>query len=174
LRELACVVLETATAEARQTYGWPGGNGRWETEIGDIVKFWLATVQMRFGCALFIYALALGVSAHAHDWRKPDLDGWYDSLHRYGFGACCSKDDSHETEAEIRGNDWWARVGRSTRQAEGKLDWELLDWVKIPAEVILPAQSNPTGSAVICHSGTFGGVVPEAVTVWCFVRLMES
>jgi hypothetical protein len=66
-----------------------------------------------------------------------------------------------------------ARVGRSTRQAEGRLDWERLDWVRIPAEVILPAQSNPTGSAVICHSGTFGGVVPEAVTVWCYGELSQ-
>jgi hypothetical protein len=101
-------------------YVWPGGNGRWETEMGDIVKFWLATVLMLFGYALFIYALALGVSAHAHDWRKPDLDGWYDSLHRHGFGACCSKDDCHETGAEIRGNDWWrASAGPRVRPRAG-------------------------------------------------------
>jgi hypothetical protein len=47
-----------------------------------------------------------------------------------------------------RGRDSRQRLMAARRpvhaSGRGQAHWELLDWVKIPAEVILPAQSNPT------------------------------
>jgi hypothetical protein len=137
-----------------------------------------------FGLTLMaIVVLACLTKAHAHDWRRPDLDAWYSGLRnpRSSSSAvrnvgCCSKDDCHETEADMRGNDWWARLGM-----RHGLDWELADWVKVPAEAILLNQTNPTGNAVICHSvtlsdptgnGTRGDAA--AATVFCFIPPAES
>ena len=118
--------------------------------------------------------------AHAHDWKRPDLDEWYGGLKRpggsgYNF-SCCSKTDCHTTEAELRGDDWWARIG--VRDASG--DWDLRDWVKVPATSVLQQHDNPTGEGVICHSmvwrteGTVQTLSPAAVTIWCFIPPTES
>ena len=120
----------------------------------------------------------------AHDWKRPDLNAWYSSLKNPRASSrvvrdigCCSKDDCHETEAQMRGNDWWARLGNQHR-VKGGIDWELADWVKVPAEAVLLHQTNPTGSPVICHSVTLtdGGrrIDPRASTVFCFVPPSES
>lgn len=134
---------------------------------------------------LIIFAIAWAMMAwidraHAHDWQKPNLDGWYSSLRRPGMDpnfnfSCCSKSDCHETEAEMRGGDWWARLGRQ-KTVEGGLDWELQDWIKVPAEVVLQHQSNPTGNAVICHSMVLDPAmhVSQQSTVYCFVPPTES
>jgi hypothetical protein len=138
--------------------------------------FWLALVAFT--------ALTYLVKAYAHDWKRPDLDAWYGSLKNPRSGShavqslgCCSKNDCHETEAEIRGTEWWARLG-----IKRGLEWEAADWVKVPTEAILLNQSNPTASAVICHSSNFASgpyghgltIDPKATSVWCFVPPTES
>ena len=69
-----------------------------------IAVFWLAL--------LAVAALAYLAKAYAHDWKRPDLDAWYGSLRNPRSGSlavqslgCCSKNDCHETEAEIRGTE---------------------------------------------------------------------
>lgn len=141
----------------------------------------------------FIAVVALGAilvgmmhsRAFGHDWKRPELDQWYGSLQRpgvlgsspYGTVSCCSKEDCHETEAELRGNDWWARLGHKIKVAEGQYDWELQDWVKVPAQAVMQKQPNPTGNAVICHQvNLMGGgtqVNPQS-PIWCFVPPTES
>jgi hypothetical protein len=115
--------------------------------------------------------------AHAHDWKRSDLDGWYSGLRRPGVSSaspyggvvsCCSKTDCHTTEAELRGNDWWARIG--VHNASG--DWDLGDWVKVPATSVLRQHDNPTGEGVICHSMVRR--TEAAVTIWCFIPPTES
>ena len=125
---------------------------------------------------------ALGsVVAYGHDWKRPDLDEWYTGLKRHGATSgysfsCCSKTDCHTTEAELRGDDWWARIG--VRDASG--DWDLRDWVKVPAASVLQQHDNPTGEGVICHSmvwrteGTVQTLIAAAVTIWCFIPPTES
>lgn len=130
--------------------------------------------------AVAILALLWATVANGHDWRRPDLDGWYGSLrnphsssHVIRDVGCCSKDDCHETEAEMRGNDWWARLG--TRKVSG--DWDLGEWVQVPEEAILFNQSNPTGTAVMCHSMSIdlaGHVTKDRNTVFCFIPPTES
>jgi hypothetical protein len=123
--------------------------------------------------------------AHGHDWKRPDLDSWYAGLQnpRSGLAAvrnmgCCSKDDCHETEAEQRGADWWARLGTRVRAADGQhTDWVPGPWVKVPPDAILEQHDNPTGNAVICHSMAMnqdGSINPAANTVFCFIRPTES
>lgn len=131
--------------------------------------------------ALVIAVLATSQAALSHDRNQPGLDQWYGSLQRpgvtTGFTSCCSKTDCHTTEAELRGEEWWARLG--IRQSSG--DWQLVDWVNIPAELVLK-QQNKAGEAVICHSMAWGMSLPgqkqqldvTKVAIWCFVPPTES
>ena len=143
-------------------------------------------------CAIILGSVGLAITlawlwssaAHAHDWKRPDLDQWYGSLrnpksnyHVIRDIGCCSKDDCHTTEAEMRGNDWWARLGRPMTAANGQHDWDLQGWVKVPVEAVLLHQDNPTASAVICHSVNLargGDIDPAATTVYCFIPPTES
>jgi hypothetical protein len=70
--------------------------------------------------------------------------------------------DCHETEAEIRGNQWWARVGqlRVENALVGTVIWTLTEWRPVPDNAVLRV-ANPTGNPVICHS--------EMFDIWCFV-----
>lgn len=129
----------------------------------------------------WVLLLALTVACQAHDRKQPNLDGWYGSLQRpgvtTGFTSCCSRTDCHTTQAELRGNDWWARIG--ARDAQG--DWDLRDWKQVPATAVLQ-HDNPTGEAVICHSLAWKTSAPgekqvlnvAGVTIWCFVPPTES
>jgi hypothetical protein len=135
--------------------------------------------------ALAIMALLMILAeirtAHAHDWRRPDLDQWYGSLKRpgvasnaWGLSSCCSKTDCHTTQAELRGGEWWARIG--VKRADG--DWDLKEFVRVPPEVVLQRQDNPAGEGVICHSITWAmdrNVIDAAAsTIYCFVPPSES
>lgn len=125
--------------------------------------------------------LLCSAGARAHDWRRPDLDDWYGTLKRPNvavsprqsqFSSCCSRRDCHTTEAELRDGDWWARVGKP--RTDG--DWDLLDWVRVPPDVVLQQHDNPTGEGVICHSLDWNGTKLNVslITIWCFVPPIES
>jgi hypothetical protein len=93
-----------------------------------------------------------------YDYRRPDLNDWYAGLHRRGLSfGCCSKEDCHTTEAELRSGVWWARIGKPVDHRDGSRDWILGNYARIPDELIvkgddgLPVQ-NPEGEAVLCHS----------------------
>ena len=74
-------------------------------------RFILTIASMGVAVALAL-AWTLLMPAHAHDYKRPDLDGWYSTLHRKGLTlGCCSKEDCHTTEAEVRNGVWWARMG---------------------------------------------------------------
>lgn len=126
-------------------------------------------------------ALNLVLPARAHDYKRPDLDNWYSGLHRPGAPyPCCSRQDCHTTEAEIRNGVWWARIGKPIDHGEHR-DWELGDYVRIPDELIvrdergMPVQ-NPEGEAVICHDTSWVGGQTSVIgtTVFCFVPGTES
>lgn len=126
-----------------------------------------------------VSVLILSVPALAHDHNEPNLDSWYQSLQRpdrpqYGYQgivSCCNKEDCHPTEAEHRGDDWWAQLiemhgGEGTPNA----------WVKVPPEKILKNTTNPTGRAVLCHTQAWVGSTfsPGSVVLYCFVPGFES
>lgn len=127
--------------------------------------------------AAFTAATIIATTAFAHDGQH---DSWYESLQRphppgyVGPITCCSRTDCHETEAEIRGSQWWARLG--LRQDDGT--WALGAWVPVPATSVLLAHDNPTGSAVICHDIVWAPsghqIDPAATSVWCFVPPAET
>jgi len=119
--------------------------------------------------------------ANAHDYKRPELDGWYGALKRPGTAgsftgalSCCSKTDCHTTEAELRGDFWWARLGVPTKEG----DWELRDWVRISPVAVLERHDNPTGESVICHDLAWkvGGndLDPADTKVWCFIPGSET
>jgi hypothetical protein len=134
-------------------------------------------------CCGFLLSLLLAQPSTAHDTRHPEFDSWYRGLKNPNFKSaviqdlgCCSKRDCHETEANIRDGQWWARVGRPhfeygelkpSSDSQHPLDlgyydvtWELTEWMPVPAEAILKVP-NPTGSPVICHS--------TRNEIWCFI-----
>jgi hypothetical protein len=126
----------------------------------------------RFRLATFAAVLLCSASTSAHDWRHSELDSWYANLKKPTGFQCCSRTDCHTTEAELRGGDWWARLG--IRRPDG--DWDLMNWVKVPPQAVLQQHDNPTGEAVICHSLNWAGndFTPSGIMVWCFVPPSES
>lgn len=141
-------------------------------------QFWIA-----------LACLISALSAYAHDYKRPDLDGWYGSLMRPhvggGFGggtSCCSKEDCHTTEAELRDGQWWARLGHPVNNAAGERDWVLEDWIKIPDEVIVRGSNgnaiiNQAGEAVICHPVIWkdaSHLDTKTEVVYCFVPPDQS
>jgi hypothetical protein len=133
--------------------------------------------------------------AEAHDYKHPDLDGFYGSLSRPGvssgaYGAtssCCSTQDCHTTEAEVRGGEWWARIGKPIDGPVGQRDWELKGWVKVPPEAIVRGPNgnpvkNEAGDPVICHPtvwkpqsvGQEHELDTDKTPVFCFVPGNET
>ena len=125
-------------------------------------------------------ALLTSASAFGHDWSKPQLDPWYNSLRRPHVRSpaqtsCCSVLDCHTTEAERRGNDWWARLGLPD-VINGKRQWILGPWVKVPDDIIVRDTPNAAGEPVLCHSfvNTAGNISVEGSVLFCFVPPPES
>lgn len=148
----------------------------WRTPIYGLLIATAALTASAMGTAVWSHSLWSSV-AYAHDRQHPELDDWYGNLRRPHAGpsasnSCCSKTDCHTTDAELRNGEWWARLGR--RRTDG--NWDLIDWVKVPAEAVLERHDNPTGEGVICHSADWldGRVNPAGITIWCFVPPTES
>jgi hypothetical protein len=134
-------------------------------------------------CIAITLALLLPLPALAHDHNQPNFDSWYQSLERpdlqgrtgfggYGGGiSCCNKTDCHETEAEIRGNDWWARLVVVKNGVEEKLDF-----VRVPPEKVIHNKANPTGSPVICHTLSWVGnhISADSAVIYCFIPGFET
>jgi len=129
-----------------------------------------------------------GGTARAHDLKRPDLNSWYEGLHRNGLQLpCCSIKDCHKTDAEMREDgSWWGRLGipvyRNPRDPAEVPNWILGEWIKIKDEAIVRDDHgkpvpNPEGEAVICHdlTGVKDGVnvSPNWTVVWCFVPPFE-
>jgi hypothetical protein len=128
--------------------------------------------------ACLLFALCT-FPAHSHDRRRPDLDAWYGGLSRPGLVSCCSKNDCHATEAELRSDGrWWARLGMPVGSSNGRLDWVLIDWVPIDEHLIVRGPDgkpipNEAGEPVICHNIIWktGGaeIDAEHTNIFCFV-----
>jgi hypothetical protein len=136
-------------------------------------------------------AIALVVltgSASAHDYKRPDLDQWYEKLYRNretgvnGRISCCSKYHCHPTETEVRiDGHWWARLGVPTYDGD-RVVWLLGEYRKVPDELIIRDNNgrpvgNPEGEPVICHNMVrkwTGEVYWDAIDIWCFVPGLES
>jgi len=121
---------------------------------------------------ILLFLLVFLLPVQAHDPKHHEFDNWYEGLQRpNGMGSCCNIHDCHTTNAEIRQGDWWAQIGMPKDDGT----WDLLDWVKIPSEVVLQ-HNNPTGEAVICHSLQWVGSVfaSQAITIYCFIPPSQS
>jgi hypothetical protein len=153
----------------------------------------VATPPRRNAIGRLIGAMLAALSIHvgtawAHDLERPDLNSWYERLHRSGLRhPCCSLRDCHKTDAEIREDgSWWGRLGipvyKNPRDPTEVPNWILGEWIKIKDEVIVrddhgkPVR-NPEGEAVICHDLTVVNdgvyVSPNWTIVWCFVPPFE-
>lgn len=119
------------------------------------------------------------IAAYGHDWKHPDLDAWYGSLSRPGVPSCCSQNDCHVTDAELRSDgSWWARLGLPVNDPNGRRDWVLLDWVPIDDHAIVRGADgkpipNAAGEPVICHNIVWGRggteIDVQQTNVYCFV-----
>jgi hypothetical protein len=153
-------------------------------EIQAMFHFGLTVASPAIAAALALISVLI-LSAHSHDYKRSDLDSWYENLHRPTNGfrstSCCSKQDCHTTEAELRNGEWWARIGKPIDRPDGTRDWELGEYTKIPDELIVRGANglpvpNEAGEAVICHSfGVVGSKIsPAASTIYCFVPPDQS
>jgi hypothetical protein len=130
--------------------------------------------------AAVIVSFCLAFPAAGHEREHPELNGWYESLRRpYGL-PCCSRRDCHRTDAELRHDGWYARLGMPIYTSGQEVpEWRLIDPpVHIPDGIIVKDSrgrpvNNPEGEAVICHQAALmngkADVDPATTTVWCFV-----
>lgn len=95
-------------------------------------------------------ALALLLALAGNAWSQDIMDrgAWFESLKQPTTGmSCCSIADCRATQAEWRGNRWYAIV--------------MGDWVPIPDDRVLHDKPSIDGDAYVCHGP--GG------TIYCFV-----
>jgi hypothetical protein len=130
-----------------------------------------------------IVTFCLAFPAVGHEREHPELNGWYEGLRRpYGL-PCCSGRDCHRTDAELRQDGWYARLGIPV-YGDSAHDQEVPEWRLIDPPVHIPESAivrdsggrpvnNPEGEAVICHQAALvngrDDVDPAWTTVWCFV-----
>lgn len=116
--------------------------------------------------------------ASGHDINKPELDEWYQSLRNQNLAfPCCSAQHCHPTEAEIRKDGWYAKVGIPIGEALSPSSWDLMNpMVMVPPTAILYKVPNRDGRPVICHetpvtylNGERKVAPPGQVKIWCFV-----
>jgi hypothetical protein len=133
--------------------------------------------------AAVIVTLCLAFPATGHEREHPEFNAWYEGLRRPFGLPCCSRRDCHRTDAELRQDGWYARLGvpvySDPADSQGVPEWRLIDPpVRIPEELIVKDSrgrpvSNPEGEAVICHQAALvngkADVDPVKTPVWCFV-----
>src|SRR6516225_6989858 len=119
-------------------------------------------------------AFCLPLPCRAHDSNHPEFNQWYKQLRNPSIHSevvkdlgCCSVRDCHETVAEMRGNQWWARVGRLRVENAlvGTVTWTLTEWQPGPDYAVLKVASPP-GNSVIYHS--------EICEIWCSFRTTNT
>jgi hypothetical protein len=112
----------------------------------------LVTIALAILVVLIVAALA-----YAHDmaaWQDKKRGDWFESLKQPSNGnSCCSLSDCQPTDAEQRGDQWWAVV-------RGK-------WKLIPPEKVLNHPLSIDGDAYVCAS-QLGD--PKFATVYCFIK----
>jgi hypothetical protein len=147
--------------------------------INLLIRFSPMKLDPKTALSIMIWCLTASVSiclsgqpSLAHDYKHPEFNEWYKSLKNPNIDSevikimgCCSQNDCHVTQAEIREGRWWARVGIGKTlynflAKRDDIDWELTEWRIVPLYAILQ-QANPTGEPVICHS--------RAYEIWCFI-----
>jgi hypothetical protein len=103
--------------------------------------------------ARIIFALWI-LPAASLAWAHDGINNqWYESLRVPGSTSyCCSGHDCKPTEAELRGNRWWAR------RPDGQ-------WIEVPDNLIIKNKGNPVGQPVLCLLPDYYG----APQVRCFV-----
>ena len=81
-----------------------------------------------------IFVLMWVAHAFAHDHLRPDLDGWFMSLHS-GKGPCCDGSDA----MRLNDVDWEAKDGHYRVRLQG-------EWVDVPDDAVVdgPNRAGPT------------------------------
>ena len=90
--------------------------------------------------------------ARAHDYRHPELNGWYESLHS-GKGSCCDGSDAKRVDDV----DWDSKDGHYRVRLNGQ-------WIYVPDEAVVEGP-NKAGPAMVWPYTTIG--VPLGVR--CFM-----
>ena len=133
--------------------------------------------------AAIIVTFCLAFPAASHEREHPELNAWYEGLRRPHGLPCCSRRDCHRTDAELRQDGWYARLGvpvySEANNGQEVPQWRLIDPpIHISENLIVKDSrgrpvSNPEGEAVICHDATLingkADVNPTSTVVWCFV-----
>ncbi|MGQ0684664.1 hypothetical protein [Bradyrhizobium sp.] len=99
-------------------------------------------------------ALLLGLVSqfsHAHDYSRPELNQWFDSL-KSGKGPCCSDADGYA----VADPDWESKSGHYRVRIEG-------EWHDVPDDAVI-TEPNRAGRTMVWPIKGWGGL-----TIRCFM-----
>jgi hypothetical protein len=75
-------------------------------------------------CAAMLSISSIG-HVRGHDYRHPELNGWYESLHS-GKGPCCNGSEAKRVDDA----DWESKEGHYRVRIDG-------EWVEVPNEAVV-------------------------------------
>jgi hypothetical protein len=88
------------------------------------------------------FGLLVASTASAHDHNRPDLNGWYESLHSPGGGPCCDMSDTNHV------NDLdWETQSKDSSHYRVRIDGK---WIDVPDDKVVEAP-NKAGFAMEWH-----------------------
>jgi hypothetical protein len=103
---------------------------------------------------LIVAALAYAGEPNRTAWNDKKRGDWFSSLKQPSSGiSCCDVSDCKATDAQLRGDQWWAVV---------RGQWKL-----IPPEKVLSHPLSIDGDAYVCASPNGD---PKFATVYCFIK----
>jgi hypothetical protein len=94
---------------------------------------WIIFILAGVISLVFLISALVG-AARAHDHNRPELDGWFRSLHSKGGAWCCNGDDAEEAEWDTAGGKYRVRI-------DGQ-------WIDVPDEAIVEGPNRVGGARV--------------------------
>lgn len=109
-------------------------------------------IAVMLGWLLWILFAGL---AHAHDPKRPELDGWFNGLQSAASGLCCNRTEARELDD----SDWDTKDNHYRVRLNG-------NWLDVPERAVVK-ERNLVGRALVWVH--FGYTPQRVLTIRCFL-----
>ena len=120
---------------------------------------------MRYALAL-LFVLGYSVCAHAHDHSRPELNGWYQSLHAGDKAPCCDGEEANH----IADMDWDTQCEQNN-SGEQRCHYRVFiynKWWDVPARAVVDGP-NRDGAPLVWAAPTYNNKEVFSVFIRCFL-----